>query len=205
MGYPGVELTWKPGTDNNWVSYHEVFRNGVALDKVAKGTFYFDHSAGADLAADYEVRTVDGAANASAKVATHGSATKPARVIDDASAGITYTGDWQRETGLLLAHEGTISSSARKGDSADVQFVGRRVLVFARLGADCGKAAISIDGGPGEVVDTYSADDIWGVCVYRKEFASAGPRTLRITVTGERGPRAKDAFVRLDGTRVEQE
>ena len=205
MGYPGVELTWKSGTDNNWVSYHEVFRNAVAIDKVAKGTFYFDHSAGADLAADYEVRTVDGAANASAKVAAHGSATKPARVIDDASTDITYTGDWQRETGLLLAHQGTISSSARKGDSAEVQFVGRRVLVFAKLGADCGKAAISIEGGPGEVVDTYSADDIWGVCVYRKEFASAVPRTLRITVTGERGPRAKDAFVRLDGTRVEQE
>ena len=64
---PGVELTWKPGTDDNWVSYYEVFRNGEAIDKVAKGTYYFDHSAGADLAAKYEVRTVDGAGNVSAR------------------------------------------------------------------------------------------------------------------------------------------
>ena len=46
MGYIGVELTWLPATDNNWVSYYEIFRNGVAIDKVAKGTYYFDHSLG---------------------------------------------------------------------------------------------------------------------------------------------------------------
>ena len=63
MGYPGVELHWKPGTDDNWISCYEVFRNGRAIDKVAKGPFYFDHSAGADLAARYQVRTVDGAGN----------------------------------------------------------------------------------------------------------------------------------------------
>ena len=63
MGYPGVELAWEPGKDNNWISHYEIFRNGVFLDKVAKGTFYFDHSAGADLAAEYEVRSVDGASN----------------------------------------------------------------------------------------------------------------------------------------------
>ena len=68
MGYPGVELMWKPGTDDNWVSYYEIFRDGKSIDKVAKGTYYFDHSAGADLGAKYEVRTVDGAENTSAKV-----------------------------------------------------------------------------------------------------------------------------------------
>ncbi len=25
MGYPGVELTWKAATDNNWISYYEIF------------------------------------------------------------------------------------------------------------------------------------------------------------------------------------
>ena len=85
MGYPGVELTWKPGTDNNWISYYEVFRDGVAIDKVAKGTYYFDHSAGADLAAQYEVRTVDGAGNASppAAAAGPGGQARP-RSFDDA-------------------------------------------------------------------------------------------------------------------------
>ena len=86
MGYPGVELAWKPGEDDNWVSYYEVFRNGAAIDKVSKGTYYFDHSAGADPAARYEIRTVDGAGNASAKTAAVGPDAKPAQVIDDVPA-----------------------------------------------------------------------------------------------------------------------
>ncbi len=60
----GVELTWKAGTDNNWISYYEILRNGVAIDKVAKGTFYFDVRGNASDT--YEVRTVDGDNNPSA-------------------------------------------------------------------------------------------------------------------------------------------
>jgi hypothetical protein len=37
MGYPGIELTWKPGTDNNWISYYEVFRNGIAIGSRGQG------------------------------------------------------------------------------------------------------------------------------------------------------------------------
>src|ERR1039458_7387034 len=56
MGYTGVELNWLPSIDNNWVSYYEIFRNGEAIDKVAKGTYYFDHSLASELSARYEVR-----------------------------------------------------------------------------------------------------------------------------------------------------
>jgi hypothetical protein len=49
MGYPGVELTWKPSRDQHWLSYYEVLRDTAVVDKVAKGTYYFDHSAGASL------------------------------------------------------------------------------------------------------------------------------------------------------------
>jgi hypothetical protein len=203
MGYPGVELTWKPGSDDNWISYYEVFRNGTGIDKVAKGTYYFDHSAGADPAAKYEVRTVDGAANVSSKVAADGPAARPSRIVDDASSDLRCTGAWKRQSGLQPAHAGTLSSSNQKGATVELAFEGKRVLWFAKLGADGGQAAVSIDGSPAETVDTYSADDIWGVYVYRKEFASAGPHTLRITVLGRRGARAKEAFVAIDGFRVE--
>ena len=205
LGYPGIELTWKPGTDNNWISYYEVFRNGVAIDKVSKGTYYFDHSAGADLAARYEIRTVDGASNASARVSATGPFAKPARIVDSApGAGITYTGAWQHQSNLQPAYAGTLSSSKEKGATAEVAFEGRRVLWFAKHGPDGGKAAVSVDNGPAEIIDTYSADDIWGVCLYRKEFPQAGRHTLRITVLGEHGPRAKDALVPIDGFRIEE-
>ena len=204
MGYPGIELTWKPASDDNWISYYEVLRNGKAIDKVAKGTYYFDHSAGADLAANYEIRTVDGAGNASADVAADGPAASPARVVDDApGAGVRYTGPWQRQTGLQPAHAGTLSTSTEKGRPPSSRWRASGCSGLPSSAPTAAQAAVSIDGAPAETVDTYSADDIWGVCVFRKELAGPGPHTLRITVLGQRGPRAKDAAVSIDGFRIE--
>ena len=207
MGYPGVELTWKPGSDNNWVSYYEVFRNGTALDKVAKGAFYFDHSAGADPAARYEIQTVDGAGNVSAKITAHGSAGRPARIFDDApECGIRYSGQWEHQTGLLPAHARTLSVSGQKGATAELRFEGTQVLLFVRLSASGGKASITVDNGTPEVIDTYSADEIFGVCAYvRKLKGGSGLHTLRIEILGEHNPRAKDSLVHLDGVRMEAE
>ena len=65
----GVELEWEPSTDNNWLSYYQIYRDGEMIDKVAKGTYYFDHSNGpANLAANYQVQAVDGDGNGSRKV-----------------------------------------------------------------------------------------------------------------------------------------
>jgi hypothetical protein len=211
MGYPGIELEWKPGADNNWISYYEIFRNGLAIDKVAKGTFYFDHSAGADLAATYEVRTVDGAGNVSARVAVPGVNAKPSRIIDDApGGGITFSPQWRHASEEpLVAYNGTITSSSEKGATAEVVFEGKRVLWFTKLGPENGKAAVSIDGGPAEIVDTYSADDIWGVCAFRRQFPTAGRHTIRIEVLGDRNThpseQSKDTFIYVDGIRVEME
>ncbi len=206
MGYPGVELSWKAGSDNNWVSYYEVFRDGIALDKVAKGTFYFDHSAGADLAARYELRTVDGAGNTSAKATAAGSAGPTATVMDDAAAGgFSFSGRWEHPNNLLLAHAHTIAIASQKGAAAQLDFQGRSILVFSKLGANCGKTAIRIDDAPPEVVDTYSADDIWGVCVYRQKLTTTGPHHLRLEVLDEHNPRAKGGVVHLDGVRIEPE
>lgn len=206
MGYPGVEVTWTPGADDNWVSFYEVLRDGRSVGKVAKGTFFFDHSVGADPAAEYAVRTVDGAGNASGLVAA------PAHVLTRASihgdgpgGGMEFVGDWRREEGLGPAHEGTLTSSAAAGATATVGFEGRRVFLFAKLGADGGQASVSLDGGPPEIIDTYSADDIWGACVYERELAAAGPHTLTVTVLNERNPRATGAVVALDGLRAERE
>jgi hypothetical protein len=204
MGYPGVELTWKPASDDNWLSYYEVFRDGTAIDRVAKGCYYFDHSAGADLAAKYELRAVDGAGNVSRMALADGKATRRSRVVDDVAGGaVAHSGTWQSRSGFLPAFLGTLTSSNQKGATASLAFKGKRVLWFCKLGADAGKAAVSVDGGPAEIVDTYSADDIWGVCVFCKEFAEPGEHTLRITVLGEHGPRAADSTVAIDGFRVE--
>lgn len=206
IGYPGIELRWRAGSDNNWVSYYEILRNGVVIDKVAKGTFYFDHSCGADLAAHYEVRTVDGAGNISSAVAARGSSAKPARIVDDTDATLSLSPQWQRQTApAQVAHAGTITASKEKGATIELSFEGRRIIWFTKLGASCGQAAVSIDGNPPDTVDTYSADDIWGVGIYQKEFPTPARHTLRIEALGSHAPRARDSYIYLDGFRVEMQ
>jgi hypothetical protein len=204
MNYPGVEITWQPGQDDHWVSYYEVLRDSVLVDKVAKGTYYFDHSAGADPSATYAVRTVDGTGLRSGLVAAAGSSDKRLRVIDDTnSAGINFQGSWQRQANWQPAYLGTISRSNEKDASFEVDFEGTRFTWFTKLGDDGGKAGISIDGQPNIVVDTYSADDIWGVGIFSKTFASGGKHKVRISVLGQ-SPDAfgTGTFVYFDGAQV---
>lgn len=205
MGYPGIELTWQPGQDDQWVSYYEVLRDSVIVDKVAKGTYYFDHSAGADASANYEVRTVDGAGLHSGLVAAVGPGGNRGRVIDDAvNSDINFTGSWQRQTNLQPAYLGTITRSNEKGATSEVEFEGTKFTWFTKLGDDGGKAGISIDGQPDVIVDTYSADEIWGVGIFSKTLTSAGKHRVRISVLGQ-PPDAfgTGTFVYLDGIRVE--
>ena len=207
MGYPGVQLIWTAGSDNNWLSHYEIFRDGQQIDKVAKGTYWFDHSVAADMAAKYEIRSVDGAGNVSPKAAAVSTGARCQVIDDQMNAGkgevVSYQGTWQREQGLLPAHAETLSSAKEKGESVEFTCEGKRIFLFAKLGDDCGKAEVSVDGARLETIDTYCADDVFGVCVYRKEFATAGRHTVKITVLGEHAPRSKGTWVRIDGVRAE--
>ena len=204
MGYPGVEISWGDATDDHWLSHYEIRRNGVVIDKVAKGTYYFDHSCGADLGAKYEVIAVDGAGNRSDISEVQGACGKPALIYDDRDREITYKGAWRSESDLQPAYMGTLTSSSEKGATMELPFEGDSVLLFSKLGADCGIAAVSVDDGEPDMVDTYSADDIWGVCVYRKRLKS-GRHRLRVTVTSERSSRSEGITVYVDGVRVERD
>jgi len=68
IGITGVELEWTASTDNNWISYYQIYRDGEPIDKVSKGLYYFDHSSRANLGSTYQVQAVDGDGNVSAKV-----------------------------------------------------------------------------------------------------------------------------------------
>lgn len=204
MGYPGVELTWQAGVDDNWVSHYELFRDGTMIEKIAKGTYCFDHSGGADPRARYEIRTIDGAGNASPNAAFEVAAGRRAMVIDDRDASMRFSGDWKRIE-QFPAHARTLSAAREKGAAIEFAVEGRRALIFAKLGADCGRFTVSIDGGKPQVVDTFSADDIWGICVWRGELPDAGKHTLRIEVLGQHSTLSAGDAVHIDGVRVERE
>src|SRR6266853_320995 len=67
LGVQGIELSWAPGRDDNWISYYEIHKNGNSIGRAAKGTYFFDYadSARKDIDAIYEVETVDGDGNRS--------------------------------------------------------------------------------------------------------------------------------------------
>jgi hypothetical protein len=203
MGYPGIELQWSPGTDDNWISYYEISRDGRPIDRLAKGTFYFDHSAGADLAARYEIRTVDGAGNLSPPAEAIGAAAARSSVFDDQDRAVHYRGAWQHQGRLQPAHGETLSSSGDRGAECELNFDGKRILWFSKLGENCGRADVSIDGGAPQLVDTYCSDDVFGVCVFRTELSSAGKHTIRIKLRGDRNPRASGSLLFVDGLRAE--
>jgi hypothetical protein len=67
LGRSGISVTWTPGHDETWVSYHEVFKNGARVGLAPRAAFFFDP--GATTGDVYEVRAVDGDGNASSRVA----------------------------------------------------------------------------------------------------------------------------------------
>lgn len=68
VGVTGVELHWSAATDNNWLSYYQIYRDGKPIDRVSTGLFYFDHSLDANIFSVYRVQAVDGDSNSSAMV-----------------------------------------------------------------------------------------------------------------------------------------
>ena len=205
MGYPGVEVRWSPSHDQHWVSYYQVARDGKRIATVAKGTYYFDHSAGADPALSYSVIAMNGGGMASPPSLAIGAPKRQrATVLDDASAnGLSYAGTWQHETNLQPVYEGTLSSSDQKGASVQFTAVGSKFTWFTRMCAECGVATISIDNHEEAAVDTYSADDVFGVGIYTKEFSDPGPHQVKITVSGRHaGPRGKGTRVYIDGLQM---
>jgi hypothetical protein len=79
LGVQGIELSWLPGADDHWISYYEVLKNGRLIGRVAKGTFFFDHSdfARNDMNAIFEIRTVDGDGNRSQAMTAQKTGSQP--------------------------------------------------------------------------------------------------------------------------------
>jgi hypothetical protein len=202
MGFPGVELKWTNARDNNWISYYEVLRDGKAIDKVAKGTFYFDHSAGADPAARYEVRTVDGDENRSRKALATGKSGPRVRVINNTDKKLKYAGNWTHAGKMPLSHGQTLSTSGEPGASVELTFKGSGVTWFTTMDENSGIAEVWIDGKLDKTVNTHSGDDVWAVAVYTKRFKAPVKHTIRLVVSGKKCEDATGTLLHVDALQV---
>jgi len=201
MGVPGVEVSWQPASDETWLSHYTVSRDGQALERVAKGCFYFDHSAGADPAAIYEIRAVDGSGNVSLPAATQAGPGPRIEVLDDRNPRVAMEGDWLGEE-LAPAHGGTLRVAGKAGAAFELEFKGRAVTWHSRLGAAGGQARIRIDGMDAGKVSCYAADEIPAWPIFEHQWDEPGPHTIRIEVLGESDARNGDTRVWLDALGV---
>lgn len=203
MGVPGVEVTWEPATDDCWLSHYTVWRDGELIDKVAKGCFYFDHSAGADPAARYAVRAVDGAGNESSPAAATPSDAPRRLVFDDSDAdALEYVGAWERDLAFPPAHRGTLSNASALGAAFEVRFSGRAVTWHSRLGAEGGLARVFVDDEPPVTVSCYAADEIPQWPIFEREWETAAEHVLRVEVLGEPDERGSGTRVWIDAVSV---
>jgi hypothetical protein len=107
LGVQGVEVRWEAATDDNWISYYEILRDGVVQARAAKGTFYFDHQdePGRRIVSQYEVRAVDGDGNRGGLTSATLVAGEPATYRALGGYSPTQGGhQWRYEETLVAGH-----------------------------------------------------------------------------------------------------
>ena len=110
----------------------------------------------------------------------------PARLvsvpIDDASdPPLVYTGTWTQGPGDPLDFRDTLSSSATPNDTMVLTFTGQYVSWVAPGGGD-GVASVLTEGAP--TIVTLADFSGRRTIVFQDTFASVGPHSITVTVTG---------------------
>ena len=150
MGFPGVELRWHPGSDNNWIAYHEIFRDDAPLDKVAKGDSISTIPPGQTWRPPMKCVRWMGREMFRRAFPLRDPRSHDLELLTTlpvAASTSVPSGSMARRSLSWLTTEQLLLPNV-KGATAELSFEGKRVLWFTKLGAENGEAAVSIDGGP---------------------------------------------------------
>jgi|GEM_PF-5398642 len=146
--------------------------------------------------------------------------TRPMSVNDSdvnpsAQAYFEYIGVWAHTLNQFGCNGYDIHESQTKGDVAVLHFIGRQVKLFGAALNNCGKAAISVDGGSEEIVDMFSQIPPWKdmydiniqpttgeTLVYCSKLLSAGEHTLTVRVLGEKNESSSGCRVVIDKAEI---
>jgi mannan endo-1,4-beta-mannosidase len=107
----------------------------------------------------------------------------PSNVYDDAV--FSYEGSWLVGLGPDK-YLGADRYSSQAGASYSLNFVGKRVRVYAARAPHHGIVAVSIDGGPERMVDMYSPVRAEQQMVFRSPLLTSGRHVLKVRVTGNK-------------------
>ena len=130
-------------------------------------------------------------------------------IIDDAVQGtgqdeFNYAGSWSHLSGapILGSFGGTLSVSDTGNDSATLRFSGTQIKLYAALASNGGLAAVSIDGGPESLVDTYSDQDAGNVLVYGSPTLSPGSHIFEVRNSGTHNSVSSGTRINIDRVEI---
>ncbi|MFC6704559.1 glycoside hydrolase family 35 protein [Flexivirga alba] len=128
--------------------------------------------------------------------------TAPAYTWNDTDPSITYTGNWthaSKESWTSGDYQDSETFSSTAGDSVEVHFDGPTIRWIGPDSSNHGTADVYVDGVKKATVDSYASSPQFQQVKFEADDLGAGPHTLKIVVTGEKGtPTSQGTFVSVD-------
>lgn len=132
-----------------------------------------------------------------AQVLAQGSTTR----IEQNDPSVTYSGNWYSNNNA--SNTGGVAALTNTGGSrVTVTFNGTGISWIGVLDGWSGLATVYLDGQM-KVIDTYAAVTRYQQVIYSARGLSAGPHTLAIEVTHERGNNTQGSWVWIDAFEIE--
>ena len=135
----------------------------------------------------FEASASDCADNSGATVA---GASNRARIFQNSSTGIHYTGSWSRNARVTGSSGGTVTFTDHAGAAATFSFEKTREIAWvASKMPDRGVARVYLDGSthPTATIDLHSTATLRRQIVFTHSWTSRGAHSVRIVCAGTPG------------------
>jgi hypothetical protein len=113
----------------------------------------------------------------------------------------TYAGDWNASDNNS-ADKGSFLFADSSGASLTIRFVGTQLTWIAKKAPAYGQAEVTVDDSSVDIVDLYSADEVWQQVVWQTDTLSAGPHAVTLAWTGEKTAAATGTNINVDAIEV---
>ena len=118
--------------------------------------------------------------------------------IGAANNQFSYTGTWNYSGTDSNAFQSDTHWTNVPGSRYQFVFSGTKIEVFATRGTANGIMAVSIDGGPETLADTFATIRQDQVLLFTSPTLTAGSHTLAVRVTGQKNAYATSSYVQAD-------
>lgn len=121
--------------------------------------------------------------------------------VEDTSALIDYTGQWQTYTAAQNSG-GTHTLAKAEGAAAEIPFYGKRAKLLGIRSVNSGQADIYVDGVYRTTIDNYNATTLFQQTLFDTGLLAEGPHTIRIEANWTKQAAATNYYIGLDALKV---